>query len=185
MRMRIIAAAVVLGLGIVGMALAQQAGQQSKDRVGEKAKLRAQVARLRAEVEFLELEHGVDANMLREIMKDVKNADLMASMKGPIKEYAKTVAERSTTETSKKAKAPVATVIGPSAVIGLEGPPEPVHVPVPDELYNMAFDESDAMARLARPAIERLKKEFVQKAAELAEKRLELAELENRYSEAR
>lgn len=183
MRMRIIAAAVVLGLGIVGITLAQQqqAGQQPKDQAGDRAKLRAQVARIRAEVEVLELEHGVDAEILRECLKALKRSEFMASMKGPIKEYAKTVVEGSKTETSRKTIPPPSTVIGP----GLEAPPEPVHVPVPYEMYDMAFDESGAMARLGRPAIERLKKEFVDKTAELAEKRLELAELEKRYNETR
>ncbi|MHB1559734.1 MAG: hypothetical protein ACYC61_19980 [Isosphaeraceae bacterium] len=184
--MRIIAAAVVLGLGIVGIALAQQqAGQQPKEQGGDRAKLRAEVARLRAEVEVRELEHDVDADVLREGLKELKQAEFMASMNGPIKEYMKTVVGRSNqakTEAAKnEAKAPPSTVIGP----GPEAPQEPVHVPVPDEVFSMPFDENYAVARLGRPLIDRLRNDFVKKAAELAEKRLELADLEKRYNETR
>jgi hypothetical protein len=176
MRMRIIPAAVVLGLGLVGITLAQQGGQKPKDRAGEKAKLRVQVARLRADAELLQLEHDVVADMLRENMKAVKNAELTASMKGPMTQYAKTLIEAKT-EASKKEALKAA---GEGEVAK-----ESVHVPVPDEMYDMAFGGSDSVARLGPLAVERLKKEFVQKAAELAEKRLELAEVEKQYNEAR
>jgi hypothetical protein len=42
MRLRIISAAVVLGLGLVGITLAQQSGDQSKQQPIDRAKLRFQ-----------------------------------------------------------------------------------------------------------------------------------------------
>ena len=86
MRMRIIAVAVVVGLGIVGISLAQQAGE---GRGNDRAKLRAQVARLRAEVELRQMEHDVDADMLKRLMTDMRNLEGLASLKGPAEELLK------------------------------------------------------------------------------------------------
>ena len=47
------------------------------------------------------------------------------------------------------------------------------------------FSMDEATAKVARPVLERLKKEFVQKTTELNEKRLELAEVEKQYNEAK
>lgn len=74
MRMRIISVAVVvLGLGIVGIALAQQAGQRPRSPAGEKERLRAQVARLQAEAEFQQMDHDVDTAFLKTLLTNIKN----------------------------------------------------------------------------------------------------------------
>ena len=83
MRMRIISAAVVLGLGLVGIALAQQGKEQTKPQAIDRAKLRAQVATLRAEVEVLALEHDVDFNLLKQFMENVKECDIMGTVNVP------------------------------------------------------------------------------------------------------
>jgi hypothetical protein len=67
MRAMIIVA--VVGLGIVGIAFAQQPGAQSKPLVGDKSALRAQVVSLRAEIEVLQLEHDADREILLAWMK--------------------------------------------------------------------------------------------------------------------
>ena len=163
MRMRIISAAVVLGLGIVGITLARQTGEARGD---DKAKLRTQVARLRAEVELRQIEHDVDADILKKLMTDMRNLEGLESLKAPVEEQLKSATAR---------KAPEIGYTPP----GFE------------EFRKQAQEEAKATqlneltAKVARPLLERLKKEFVQKAAELNEKRLELADVEKRYNEAK
>jgi hypothetical protein len=172
MRMRIISAAVVLGLGLVGIALAQQAGEGRRD---DKAKLRVQVAKLRAEVEIRQLEHDADADILKKLMVDMKNVECMEASKGPMKEQAEALLKGPLKGEMEALK---------GAANGLLLPPPG---PLPDlrEEFNKMFSADEAVAKAARPLLERLKKEFVQKSAELNEKRLELAEVETRYNEAR
>jgi hypothetical protein len=79
MRVRIIAATVVLSLGIVGITMAQHKGEQPKDQAGERAKLRARVVKLRVDIELLELEHDVDRDDLLACMKNMKQAEFMGS----------------------------------------------------------------------------------------------------------
>lgn len=68
MRTRIIAA-VVLGLGIVGITLAQQPGGQPKPPAADKTALRTQVVQLRVEIELLQLDHDADRDNLLNWMK--------------------------------------------------------------------------------------------------------------------
>jgi hypothetical protein len=164
MKMWIISASVVLGLGIVGAAVAQQTGEGRGD---DKAKLRAQVARLRAEVELRQIEHDVDADILKKLMTDIRNLEGLESLQAPIAEQLKSV------------PAPKAPVTG-SAPPGF------------DEVQKQLQEEAKAeaqvnqlTARVARPHLDRLRKEFVQKVAELNERRLELAEVEKRYNEVK
>jgi hypothetical protein len=96
MRMRIISAVVVTGFGIVGIALAQQADDQPKDQAGERARLRAQVVKLRAEVELQQLEHEVDVDILRKLMTDMRNLDAIAALKGPLEEELKSFKDTQT-----------------------------------------------------------------------------------------
>jgi hypothetical protein len=169
MRMRIVSAAVVLGLGIVGITLAQQGGQQPKDRASEKAKLGAQVAKLRAEVEVLQLEHDVDADILRKLMTDVKNLDGMEALKGPMKEQLKALKE---TMAKQAPDQPAGALLLPMP--SLDG-----------ANFNKMFALDEATAKVARPLLDAKKKDFAKQATELAEKRLELAEVEKRYNEAK
>jgi hypothetical protein len=162
MRMRIITTAVVLCLGIVGITLAQQSGEQTRRQAVDRTKLRAQVAKLRAEVEVRQLEHDADSDLLKKLMVDMKNLDSMEAFKGLMKELV---------EALKAAR------VGQMPA-GLEG------LPGPQEELDKAFILNEATLKVARPLLERLKKEFVQKAAESNEKRLELAEVEKRYNEA-
>lgn len=168
MRMRMLstAAVTVVGLGLVGIALAQPPGGRSKEQ-GEKATLRGQVARLRAEVELLQTEHDVDRDLLKKLMTDVKNLEGLASVKASAEPQLK----------SMPAQAP------PEVLQGM-----PFGEAIAKRLQEDAKAEDallDATAKLSRPLLDRLKKEFVKKAAELDEKRLELAEVEKAYNKAR
>ncbi len=185
MRMRIIAAAVVLGLGIVGITLAQQGGEPSKPGP-DRAKLRAQVAKLRAEIELLQLEHDADVDFLKKGLGDMKNLDSLEAAKEPMKEQAKSILEgpakkqmEQVKEQLEQLKKPIEALKGEFPNLQVPGLPEPQ-----EEMNNM-FLVNDAAAKLLRPIIERQKQEFVRKAAELNEKRLELAEVEKQYNEAR
>lgn len=178
MRMRIISAAVVLGLGIVGITLAQSGGGPSKQPAIDRAKLRPQVAKLRAEVEILQLEHEADAEILKKLMADIKNLDSLEAAKGSMKDQMEALLKGSSKEQKDQMEAFKAATNG-------QLPPTPGAIPVPPAEFGSMFGTDEAMAKIARPILDRLKKEFVPKAAELHEKRLELDDLERRYNEAR
>ncbi len=85
MRSRSTLAAVVLGLAVAGVTMAQQQPGDSSPGRGQgngpvpaalenARQLRAQVAELRAEVELGEIQHDVDKAMLSEMMKEVEQA---------------------------------------------------------------------------------------------------------------
>lgn len=169
MRKRIISAAVVLGLGIVGITVAQQTSDLRKDGASEKAKLRVQVAKLRAEVEALQLEHDVDADFFKKLMTDVKNLDGMEALKGPMKEQLKALKDAMAKQEPGQ---PTGALLLPMP--SLDG-----------ANFDKMFGLDEATAKVARPLLDAKKKDFAKQAADLAEKRLELAEAEKRYNEAR
>jgi hypothetical protein len=165
MRKRIISAAVVLGLGIGGISLAQQAGQQPKDQVSERAKLRAQVAKLQAEVELLDLEHQADKDVVVSVLKEERDFE---------------------SESSRFAKAREA--VGEATMMAAS-------VGKLEEFKKEFGDEKAMQARMEKELKEKaesiraegqLKKQaFVRQATELAEKRLALAEVEKQYNDAK
>lgn len=164
MRMLSAAAVTAVGLGLVGITLAQPSGGQTRDQ-DDKVTLRGQVARLRAEVELLQTEHDVDRDLLKKLMHDVKNLEGLASVKA------------SEELKSMPAQAP------PEVLQGL-----PFGEAVAKRLQEDAKAEDavmDATAKLTRTLLDRLKKEFVKKTVDLNEKRLELAEVEKAYNKAR
>ena len=62
-----------LGLGHRGDRMAQQPGPQPKDHASERAKLRAQVAKLRADVELLDLEHEADKAVVVSVLREERD----------------------------------------------------------------------------------------------------------------
>jgi hypothetical protein len=179
MRMRIIAAVTVVGLGIVGITLAQQSGEDSRKN---NSKLRAQVARLRAEVEVLQLQHDADSDILKKLMTDVRNVDCIEAVKGPIKEQMEALLKGPMKEQIEILNGQIQALKAP---INTQLPGAPgASIPLQEDLNKM-FTVDEAMVKVGRPLLERLKKEFVQKATEMNEKRLELAEVEKRYNQAR
>jgi hypothetical protein len=165
MRKRIIPAAVVLGLGIVGIALAQQAGQQPENREDVRAKQRAQVARLRAEVELLELEHEADRAALSDELQNERKAERIADDDGKVREIASEMRL-------------AASSVGKLKDFEKEvGDGKTAEAKVQEELRQ-------AVAT-ARSKNGRRKREFVLRTAELNEKRLELADAEKRFTEVK
>ena len=159
MRTRIIAAVVVLGLGIVGITLAQQPKPQAAD----KAALRARVVKLRVEIERLQLDHDADRDNLLNWMKGERMGpegmaglalETMLGMMGNA-EATKTMEEG--TKLIPKAKE--------------------------------KDDDEEAltrrvMAEAVKKQIDPMKKSYAKQAAELAEKRLQLDAVEKQYLEA-
>jgi hypothetical protein len=182
MRMRIISAAVVMGLGLVGITLAQQTGKPTKDQTSAKANLRAQVAKLRAEVELLQLEHEVDRDSLKELMVDLKRVDTLEAGKGPMKAEMEAFLKGPMKQQVEALKNQLESLKTIQKNAGI--PDAAAAVPDPEKEINNMLGADEAAARVARPVVERLKKEFTQKATRLNEKRLELAEVEKRYNEA-
>ena len=165
MRKRIISAAVVLALGIVGIALAQQPGPQPKDHASERAKLRAQVAKLRADVELLDLEHEADKAVVVSVLREERDYESESARVDKAKEA---VSEANMTAAS----------LGKLREFQKE---------FGDEKAMQAQAEKELKEKAERIRVEgQLKKQaFVRRAAELAEKRLELAEVEKQYNEAK
>ena len=89
MKRRVIAGTIILGLGAVTFALAQQVSQQPKAGPGshykprdpaattcpaDRGELHGRVARLRAEIEVLQLEHDLVKERLSAALKDMADA---------------------------------------------------------------------------------------------------------------
>lgn len=168
MKMRAMLAMVIMvGLTAATMTWGQATTPASGGGSGlslEKGKQRTQVARLRAEVELLQIEHDVDAEHIKETMTALKNLDGMAALQGPAMEQIKAL--RSGT----KGQAPVPGADSPLAALQPED-------------FGSKLDE--ATVKVTRPYLDLKKKEFLQKAAALQDKKLELAELEKQYNAAR
>jgi hypothetical protein len=171
MRLSIISAAVVIGLGIVGIALAQQGDRPPNEPPVNKAKLRAQVAKLRAEVDVLQLEHDAESEFLKKMMIEMKDHESMEAAKDSAKEQMEAVLKRRMA------------AVAPAT--GIQAPGGAAAFPMLEHEFDKMADADAAVAKVARPILERFKKEFVQKATALHEKKLELVDLEKQYSEAR
>lgn len=189
--MRIISAAFVLGLGIVGITLAQQTGERPKDQAGEKGKLRAQVVKLRLEIELLELDHDAERDNFLACLKRVKQTEFLGNgQPGPA-------------GTLGLGMLGMRAFVG-EAELGIRafmGDPEAGRA-IEELAKEMArADEKGEDAGAAernmveralekqddgvRVYLDRKKKDYARQAAELAEKRLDLAEVEKRYNEAK
>jgi hypothetical protein len=171
MKIRVVLAAVVLGLAVVTVTLAQQqAGDAVKRyqdrrpglRPGPTMTLRDQVAKLRAEVELLELEHDVDRAHLSDLLKEQRHSDSIA-------------------ERTAKAKEGVNNAITMAASIGKL---DEIKKEFGDEkaMQSLAEKELKELAERGRTDIERKKKAFLSQATELNGKRLALAELEKQLA---
>jgi hypothetical protein len=179
MTMRIISTAVVLGLSIAGITLAQQTGQQPKDQ----AKLRAQVVKLRVDIELLELEHDADRAHLKEMMKGMREYESKSpeEVRRGVEMYTnlfsgEDIRRREAREEALKKKLDNARPEDFNRVFEEvsrereEGRRRDI-----DETIKKRTDDAKAL-------IDRKRKEFARQAAELADKRLELAEVERRYN---
>jgi hypothetical protein len=175
MRMRIISTAIVLAVGIVGITLAQQTGQRPNDRNSERAKLRAQVVKLRVDIELLQLDHDAERDILLACLTQVKQPDFLASgqpgatmtmsfdMRGMPALIGDAEAQKKIDRDAEK---------GDEVAVALRKAQQGLE----EALRKQTND--------IRAYIERKSKDFARQAAELAEKRLGLAEVEKRYNEA-
>src|SRR5436305_15285160 len=81
MRIRITMAAALLALGFATITAASQGAEVKKEQApaDSKAALRPKLARLRAEVELMQLEHDVEVAMLKDLIKDLKGLEMLKS----------------------------------------------------------------------------------------------------------
>jgi hypothetical protein len=180
MRIRIISAAVVLGLGIVGITLAQQNGEQPKDQVSGKAKLRAEVVKLRVEIELLQLDHDADRDNLLARMKNMKQAEFMGSSQPGVVgmmglemlEMRTLMGDAEAGRAVEEAQKEIARAVEKGEDTGVIGQ---------KAMEKVVKKQAEGI----RGYIDRKRKDYARQAAELAEKQLELAEVEKRYKEAK
>jgi homoserine dehydrogenase len=163
MRMRIISVAVVLGLGIVGSTLARQIGEQPKAQASERAKLRAQVVKLRVDIELLEFEHDAARAEILEITKSIRALESEG-----VQEQMKQLAFSQLTLTADS-----------ETLKNMSGKENEKKM---EDAFKSTFKDEVVNTKVSR---DRNRNDYAKQAAELAEKRLELAEIEKRYSENR
>jgi len=176
MRIRVVVAVFALSLAVAAVALArQQTGtpakqnqeeRDSKAQAGPQAApaLRSRVAKLRAEVELLEIEHEVDRTLLFEALKSQG-----------LNPAAKLTAEGMEQVTQLTM---IAARMGKLAELKEKfGDDKAIQSQIEKEARELA--ESDRIAN------ERKKKAFVSQTTELNERRLALAELEKQLVNAR
>ncbi len=172
----IIAAAVVLGLGVAAIALAQGDGDRHRQQSPDRARLRSQVVKLRVDIEVLQLDHDADREIIVAWMKSMRPAEGMRSAD------------------------PDGTGFGLSlGMMMLEAKASAGDAGAVKEMEKLgegSAGDSDAYRKaLARSAkkqedgilayIARKRKDYAKQAAELADKRLELAEVEKQYTESK
>ena len=163
MRTRIIAAVVVLGLGIVGITLAQQPGAQPKPLAADKAALRAEVVKLRVDIELLQLDHDADRDNLLNWMKGERwRPEGMAGM--AIETMLEMMGNAEATKTMEEG----AKLIAKARENGEDG----------DAVTRRVLAEA------VKKQIDPMKKSYAKQAAELAEKRLQLDAVEKQYQRA-
>ena len=163
MRTRIIAAMVVLGLGIVGITLAQQPGAQPKPQAADKAALRAQVVKLRVEIELLQLDHDADRDSLVNWMNGERmGPGGMAGM--ALETMLATMGNAEAIKTMEEGQKQIA------------------------KAKEKGEDEEALTRRVLAEAVKKqidpMKKNYAKQAAELAEKRLQLDAVEKQYLKA-
>ncbi len=173
MRMRTFAAAVTLAaLGFATFAPAQQPGEPPKaqEQDGPKVKLRARVARLRAEVELMQIEHEVDVAVMKDMINGLKFSDMSRNVEG--------MAGPAFEELRKKFGGGAGIAPALPAVAGINLP----QLGQDDARKEAAVTEETV--KVLRKVYESSKGDFIEKTAALNEKKLELAELERRLGVA-
>ncbi len=163
MRTCIIAAVVVLGLGFVGITLAQQPAAQPKPQAADKAALRAQVVKLRVEIELLQLDHDADRDNLLNWLKGERiGPGGMAGL--ALETMLGMMGNAEATKTMKEGEKLIA------------------------KAKEKGEDEEALTRRVLTEAVKKqidpMKKKYAKQAAELAEKRLQLDAVEKEYLKA-
>jgi hypothetical protein len=156
---------------VTGITLAQQAGQQPKDRAGEAKKLRDHVVKLRVEIDLLELDHEAARSELLQIAKDIREMESEGSQE------------------QMKSLARLQMLLGGGAEAlakeagkdGIEGAAKKVEAAL-DTAVKQTFTEEGAKTRSSR---DRKRADYARQAAQLAEKRLDLVEAEAKYNQVR
>jgi hypothetical protein len=172
MRTRIAMAAFLLALGFASITAARQGADGARPQVpaDSKAALRPKLARLRAEVELLQIEHEVEVAILKDLIKDLKGLEMLKNA-----------------ENSREG----AILVGELRKQG-EGL-QPVFPALPagfaEQFKKQAEGREKAKAlvdeatlRFARIAYDDLKKGFIERSTALNERQLELLDLEQRMS---
>jgi hypothetical protein len=167
MRTQVISAVVIIaGFATATMVVAQP-GPTAKAL--DTAKPESELAKLRAEIELLQLEHDVAAAHLRKLLTDVQSFDDVAAIAHAMYEAAKRdVAERK--RTAKPGEEEQFTISASSLDMKFES-------------LGRVLDEDGV--QLIRPALGRKKTELLRRSIELNEKRIELARIENKFSTAK
>ena len=175
MRMRIasgVAVLVALGFATLTMARPQGGPPKGQEQANPKAQLQARVARLRAEVELLQLEHDGDVAVLKDMINGLWASEASASME--------------------KIGAPMLEELRKSA--GGGGGADNLNRPFakeflarfnPEEEARKQGVVDEATAKLLRKMYDQAKGDFLSKAAAFNEKKLELEDLEHRWNAVR
>jgi hypothetical protein len=200
MRMRPIAAAVVLGLGIVGIALAQQANQQPGQPAATRAKLRSRIVKLRAELDLLQLEHDTDRADLLDDMRTQRQKDNLLTldsletlatarepMKMPKSEADWEAIGKRVESGDQDAMQLLAVYERAASVLQASGKvlKEEETLKAAEAAAKEFLEKKAKLGESLRSRVDRNKQDYARQAASLAEKRLDLEDLERQYHGAR
>jgi len=168
MRTQVISVMVIVaGFAAATMVVAQPA---STAQTRDTAKQESGLAKLRAEIELLQLEHDVDAAHLRKLLTDVQSFDEAAAIRDALVEAAqREVADRK--RTAKPGEEPTFIISPQSLNVKFES------------LGGLELDDDGV--KLIRPVIGRKKSELLRRSIELNGKLIELAEIEKKCSAAK
>ena len=167
MRIKITMAAALLALGFATITAARQGAEVARPQApaDSKAALRPRLARLRAEVELMQLEHEGDVAVMKDLIKGLKFSEAMgaAGDQAPLIEELRKQAE----------------VLQPPKFV------LPGGIDINQAVENQGKAQAlvdQASVKMARAIYEASKKGFIERTAALNEKQLELLDLEQRMS---
>lgn len=187
MRMRVIAAVVVLGLGgVTGIRAQQPAAAPRKSGPTEKANLRSRLITMQAELALMELEQEADKAHLLKAMTAIREAEAMTPEQAMVAtEMVLSAASadfqnrESAREQARQKK--LQGLSGEDAMRALEE----TRREIDDARKRDISDTIKKNADTAKAYIDRKKRDYFRQAEEIAKKRLELSELEKRYNDAK
>jgi hypothetical protein len=187
MRWRVIVGIVALGCtaATVANAWQQRVGNESKNQRGSRVS-RAQVIELRAALEVLELEHEAEKSLLLDRMKSNLSIEAMSSKQladsSQMSLYLD-VEFQERTEARERERQKRISALGTQAEHAEKSPQINLEY---DEANKRDMDETIKRAmRAAKDDLSRRKRQYLRHAKEIADKRLELAEVEKRHNSAK
>ena len=161
-----------VGLGLAGLALAQQPGERPTSGAALKAQLRSRVIKLRAEVDVLQVDHDAERESLVAWLKTFKQPEYMGAVQPGVPTQLGMMMVETNLFTGKTTDAKEWEELANKYAGNEKG------------FLNAVAEKAKKQEETVRTSVARKRADYAHQAAELAEKRLDLEDLETQYRKA-